>query len=319
MILIILTVSFLTLLVGKPEAQTSYFPLAVGNRWLYECAYVVYEPTYEHHEQVCKVFVDSTGQRHGPGLVELAITDTVRIPTNSPQRGTWSAGTLPGASQGTLYYILEGREILRKIGLRPPPIWQQGFGYFDGHLIREARTWNEVYEKGEGVADNVSSYALNYFRDGPIEGLIVVGGVRRMDGRWLIFEKDLPLWHLPPGGPGTYYTFSAVEVGGGLQVWYHFANRGYINSQVQVPAGTYTPVNISEVEIGGRYYHSERDIFLELVTLYRTTLYFAEGVGIVRIGGRGFHLVEFVPGSPHRGTNAASVSWGQIKKEIMRK
>ena len=184
--------------VEKLAAQSSYFPLAVGNRWLYECTYVVYEPTYEPEPRVCKVFVDSTGHRTGDiGLQELAINDTIRIAPNSPQRGTWITGAWPDAPDGTLYYLLEG-EVVKRISFHPPPppIREYGVEPFDGLLIREAQTMDGVYEslRGDGIYEVQDPEQLLVSQRGA-EGLLVVGGVRvGISGQWLLFEQDLPFW-----------------------------------------------------------------------------------------------------------------------------
>ena len=133
----------------------------------------------------------------------------------------------------------------------------------------------------------------------------MIGGVRDgVNGQWLLFEQDLPFWYLPTEKSqegGSFYVWG-LDVGEGLQVWYDFLNGGKNHDPVQVPAGTYTPVSHSWVEIGGMYALKEDDAIIgiaEQIPRYSTGLYFAEGVGIVRIGakGDGLDLVEFVSGS----------------------
>ena len=307
MIRFIVAISFLTLFVEKLAAQSGYFPLAVGNRWLYECTYTVYDPTYEHDEPVCKVFVDSTGHRSGDtGLQELAITDTVRIALDSPQRGTWITETWPDALDGTLYYLLEG-EVIKKIGLRPPPIKEYQHYQFDGLLIRETLTMDGVYKylRGDGIYEEFQEtdwFSVSQYGAG---GLIVVGGVRNgVNGQWLLFEQDLPFWYLPTEksqGGGFFYVWG-LDVGGGLQVWYDFLGGVSENRSIQVPAGIYLSVSSFQVDIGGTYAWKEGDTVIgitERIPRYSTVVYLAEDVGIVRIGAKeyGLDLVEFVRGS----------------------
>ena len=307
MVWFVTTIGFLTLFAGKSAAQSSYFPLAVGNQWLYECTNVIYEPTYFHDEPICLVSVDSTGHRSGDtDLQELAIVDTMRISPDSPQKGVWITGPWPEEPNGTLYYLLEG-EILKKIGLRPSLNIQRQ--WYDALLIREIRTREEMYEKEEGVLD------FGYFDDG-IENLIVVGGVRNgIDGQWLLFNKDVPFWHLSPGGFGTFFWNMGIEVSEEVQIWYSFSNFGYNHDPIQVPAGLYTSVSCCEVEIGGFY--SSGDISYETIPQHLTRLCFAEETGIVQIGrdGQGLDLISFVRGSNHE-TAVETVNWGYLKNEI---
>ena len=306
----LVSVGILTLFVGESAAQNSYFPLAVGNRWLYKCTNVIYEPTYFHDAPVCLVSVDSTGRRSGDTeLQELAITDTMRISPDSSQKGVWiTTGPWSEAPDGTLYYLMEG-EILQKIGIRPSENLRGQ--WYDALLIREARTRGEVYGEEGGVFDSGN------FND-HIENLIVVGGVRNGDdGQWLLFEKDVPFWHLPPGG-GTYFWNRGIEVGEEVQIWYRFSNSGFHPDPVQVPAGFYSPVISGGAEIGGFY--SSDGIFVEVTPLYGVGLFFAEETGIVRISGEGhgLDLVSFVRGSNHQ-TTVETVTWGYLKREIGRK
>ena len=53
-----------------------------------------------------------------------------------------------------------------------------------------------------------------------------------------------------------------LDVGERLQVWYDFLNGGKNHDPVQVPAGTYTPVSHSWVEIGGMYALKEDDAII---------------------------------------------------------
>ena len=198
---ITLTAGFLALLGVTLEAQTRYFPLEVGNRWIY-----------------------SDGQTRN----ELAITDTVRIAPDF-HRGMWTAELPRSASEGRLYFLLEGPEILKWIGLTPSPYdedafdeddeetWKRRWPFrspFDAMLVREARTLDGIYD-GVYDVERVPTAPLRFsIRSYGPKGLIVAGGARDgRDGRWLLFEKDVPYWYL---FPTEYRSFDieGLEVGG---------------------------------------------------------------------------------------------------------
>ena len=168
---ILMTAGFLALLGATLEAQTGYFPLEVGNRWIYS---------------------------DGADTHELAITDTVRIAPHS-HRGMWTSELPRAASEDRLYFLLEGEEILASIGLRPSPIdeesgeekWPLHWSPFDVMLVREAGTLDGVYADWDPTASpGISSGVTPSVREYGSQDLIVAGGARDgTDGRWLLFEK----------------------------------------------------------------------------------------------------------------------------------
>ena len=293
---IILTAGFLALLGATLEAQTGYFPLEVGNRWIYS---------------------------DGADTHELAITDTVRIAPDF-HRGMWTAELSPSGSEGRLYFLLEGEEILRRIGLIPSPYdedayneddeetwdprWPLLWSPFDAMLVREAGTLDAVYADWErtrdihGYLSGISSSVRQY---GP-QDLIVAGGARdATDGRWLLFEKDVPYWYL---FPTEYRSFDikGLEVGGGVEFWYDFRSE---------PGKGSLTVGAT---IGGRQYFtdSQATYHMESSELYSCGLVFKEGIGITRIAGKWTAVLDLVDLTRGSETHVRPVSWGRLKKEM---
>ena len=139
----IIAAGLLILFAGRSQAQTGYFPLQVGNRWIYNEQRVPYNQDEDPVEEL--------------GTHELAITGTVRIAPDF-QRGMWAAELPPSAPEGRLYFLLEGKEILSLIGLRPSPYDESrelpNRFYFDAMLIREAKSLDGVYDDDERIPDN---------------------------------------------------------------------------------------------------------------------------------------------------------------------
>ena len=305
---IILTAGFLALLGATLEAQTSYFPLEVGNRWIYNGKWPAWD------------------QRKDPGELvayELAITDTVRIAPDF-HRGMWTAERPPSASEGRLYFLLEGKEILERIGLAPSPYdedafdeddeetmkrrWPGLWSPFDVLLVREAGTLDGIYDDEERVA------AWGPEVDGSCRGqvgdqdLIVAGGARdARDGRWLLFEKDVPYWDFSP--EVQCFSIVGLEVGGGVEFWYDFRSEPREGSlSVWVRPGGRQYITL----IGG-----EGIAYSESIPSLSCSLVFEEGIGITRIAPNPdsvvLDLVDFTRGSE---THVRPVSWGRLKKEI---
>ena len=305
----IIAAGLLLLLAGRLQAQTDYFPLQVGNRWIYNGQSVPWNQEEDPVEEL--------------GTHELAITGTVRIAPDF-QRGIWTAESLPSASEGNLYYVLEGKRILPLIALRPSPYDESrelpNRFYFDAMLLREAGTLDGVYDDEERIPDQewLADYRARggefgkHFRDSVLEygprDLIVAGGGRdERDGRWILFEKDVPYWSLST--EPRSFSVAALEVGGEVEIWYDFESTPQQDSLI---------VNVTA---GQRQYINSHDAYLEYAGLYSSRLWFAEDVGIARIvwyGQTGYttlDLVGFIRGSDK--TSVRAVSWGRLKEEVL--
>ena len=299
----IIAVGLLLLLAGKSQAQTGYFPLQVGNRWIYNEQRVPYNQDEDPVEEL--------------GTHELAITGTVRIAPDF-QRGVWAAELPPSAPEGRLYFLLEGKEILSEIGLQPSP-YDEETGkpnnvFFDAMLVREAGTLNGVYDDEERIPDNDSRLASlsGHFRDsvfayGP-QDLIVAGGARNVgDGRWILFEKDVPYWYLST--EPRSFSVAALEVGGEVEIWYDFESRPQQDSL------------IVRITPGQRQYFDSSGGYLEFTDLLSPKLWFSEDVGITKLvtyGDWAYRILDLV--GSIRGSDKTSVralSWGRLKEEVL--
>ena len=300
----IIAAGLLILFGGRSQAQTGYFPLQVGNRWIYNEQRVPYNQDEDPVEEL--------------GTHELAITGTVRIAPDF-QRGVWAAELPPSAPEGRLYFLLEGKEILSEIGLQPSP-YDEETGkpnnvFFDAMLVREAGTLNGVYDDEERIPDNNSRLASlsGHFRDsvfayGP-QDLIVAGGARNVgDGRWILFEKDVPYWYLST--EPRSFSVAALEVGGEVEIWYDFESTPQQQDSLVV-----------FITAGQRQYINSLDTYLEFAGLYSSSSWFAEDVGITRIVTDGqwayriLDLVGVIRGSDK--TNVRALSWGRLKEEVL--
>ena len=306
----IIAVGLLLLLAGKSQAQTGYFPLQVGNRWIYNEQRVPYNQDEDPVEEL--------------GTHELAITGTVRIAPDFP-RGVWAAELSPSAPEGRLYHVLEGKRILQLIALRPSPYDESrqlpNRFFFDALLVREAGTLDGVYDDEERIPDLewLADYRARggefgkHFRDSVLEygprDLIVAGGGRdERDGRWILFEKDVPYWYLST--EPRSFSVAALEVGGEVEIWYDFDSTPQQDSL------------IVDIMAGDRQYINSHNAYIEATHLYSSRFWFAEDVGITRIrtGGqwayRILDLVGFVRGSDK--TSVRALSWGRLKEEVLR-
>ena len=271
------------------KAQESYFPLSVGSQWQYE----------------------STDENYPAVELKLAISDTFRISETDPLRGEWIE-TLPhNPLEGKLYYRLEGEELLRKVGIRPSLHRRVDFrAQYDAILIREEEN-NEGYKKW---MDDPRGPPM-IWADTPLQNFIMAGGVRNStDGKWLIFETDLPLWRFPweEGKRPSFYIYG-VDGGGGLQIWHEF-NPRRLDDKVLEDIDSFCAVITS----GDRY--MGEGFFRDAIPPHRTTVCFRQGVGIFKIlqwGGLetdlGFDLVNFFPGNAHQ-TATKPISWGVLKR-----
>ena len=258
----IAVVVLVVLRVGSARAEPNYFPLEIGNRWTYQCT-LVRAPGYQHSgEAIC-----SAPDSNARVLAEMAVTDTLRLQQGSAGGGRWlTRNELPISSEGVLYYLLEG-DLLRKIGLR------LGVELHDALLVRKARTLNGIEEKG-------------ILFPGLVEGAIVAGAARSVkDRRWLLFVRDMVLWHPNHEDPETYWssrsngrelgtaTLAGIEYMSEFEYIYDTTLVGDL--VVSVPAGTCSDIRAADV---WKAYTSMPGL------LGRHELYFAPGVGIVRVG-----------------------------------
>lgn len=277
-----------------------YFPLAVGNWWLYQA-----------NLPDCSGLTCDTSMPISGGsrvFFDLVVTGTVRVDESWAEEPIWlDESTLPMVESGTLCYELEGSfadRLALSFGIR-------------GLSDREPASLLVTQGGADGLSEWLSSTPEDYFIQWPAEdpdgvATWLVGA--RKGARIMLFGRRLLLWSLPyhryPFTRSQYYAFaqSFVETRlsytgdlGGV-----FSLAGALPDPYSVEAGDFSPAVVIDVENAGR-------------EIEPYALILAPDVGIVAVTGSsasGMHyglVAKGDGGKPTLPTAAGFVHWGQVK------
>ena len=198
--------------------EPDYFPLQIGNRWVYRCVHHI-PPDY-----VCGIEGQGCFCSEG-AILGMTVTDTIRLDLSSiPEPTRFTEMEVPVSSDGTLYYVLRG-SMVSLFG----PITSSD--YRDaGMLVRKGTSSTRVWSEGIRPDDVQLS----------LEQALLLGGWA-LNAGWEIAGLERLLGDFIP--TRSYRSFNDM-------IYAEYQMDGVWNHTLLAPAGRFTSLSFIGVQPG---------------------------------------------------------------------